>query len=79
MEQIRCIENFEEFNLEKDGTVKVHIPKISLLPGQYTLDLAIESDNATPVDYYKECYKFEIFSKLSDVGVARLEHTWEGI
>ena len=73
------IENFEEFNLEKDGTVKVHIPKISLLPGQYTLDLAIESDNATPVDYYKECYKFEIFSKLSDVGVARLEHTWEGI
>ena len=50
---------------------------MNLLPGQYTLDIAIESDDATPVDYYKESYKFEIFSSIGDVGVARLSHTWE--
>ncbi len=73
------LENFDRFDLEKDGTIKVRIPVLGLLPGVYTLDLAIESDDATPVDYYKECYRFEVFSKISDVGVMRMPHSWEGI
>ena len=53
------------------------IEKLNLLPGQYTLDIAIESDDATPVDYFKEAYKFEVFSGIGDVGVVRLDHRWE--
>lgn len=71
------IEQFEKFDLVKDGMVVVNLKKLLLLPGQYTLDVAIESDMATPVDYYKESYVFEIYSSLGDVGVSRIEHTWE--
>lgn len=73
------IDKFDKFDLEKDGSVSIWINKLNLLPGQYTLDVAIESDDATPVDYYKEAYKFEVFSKLSEAGVMRLDHQWEDI
>ena len=71
------IEQFDKYDLIKDGTVVVNLKKMLLLPGKYTLDVAIESDMATPVDYYKESYTFEIYSSLGDVGVSRIEHTWE--
>lgn len=71
------IEQFKRFDLEKDGEVVVNIEKLSLLPGKYTLDVAIESDMATPVDYFRQAYSFEVYSSLTDVGVFRMEHRWE--
>lgn len=71
------IEQFERFDLTKDGVVTVNFGQLSLLPGKYTLDVAIESDMATPVDYYKAAYTFEVYSPLTDVGVFRIEHDWE--
>jgi len=71
------IEQFEEFDLKQDGEVKIVIDEMYLLPGQYTLDIAIESDNATPVDYYKEACRFEVYSNIGDVGVMRMGHQWE--
>ena len=71
------IEQFHKFDLEKDGDVVVNLKRLLLLPGKYTLDVAIESDMATPVDYYKESYIFEVYSSLGDVGVSRIEHAWE--
>lgn len=71
------IEQFERFDLEKDGETVVEIEKLSLLPGKYTLDVAIESDMATPVDYYRQAYSFEVYSSLTDVGIFRIPHRWE--
>ena len=71
------IEQFDRFDLTKDGSVRMKIDSLRLLPGKYTLDVAIESDMATPVDYFKEAYTFEVFSQIGDVGVSRIEHTWE--
>lgn len=71
------IEQFKRIDLKNDGEVSIHIEHLSLLPGKYTLDVAIESDMATPVDYYKEAYTFEVYSALTDVGVFRIEHDWE--
>lgn len=71
------IEQFKKFDLTEDGEVKVNFGQLSLLPGKYTLDVAIESDMATPVDYFKEAYTFEVYSSLTDVGVFRIEHDWE--
>lgn len=71
------IEQFDRFDLTKDGSARIKIDRLLLLPGKYTLDVAIESDMATPVDYFKEAYIFEVFSQLGDVGVSRIDHTWE--
>lgn len=71
------IEQFDRFDLSQDGHAYITVDPMNLLPGQYTLDVAIESDDATPVDYYKEACRFEVFSSIGDVGVARLAHTWE--
>lgn len=71
------IEQFDRFDLTKDGSARIKIDRLLLLPGKYTLDVAIESDMATPVDYFKEAYTFEVFSQLGDVGVSRIDHTWE--
>lgn len=71
------IEQFKRFDLTEDGEVTVNFGRLSLLPGKYTLDVAIESDMATPVDYFKEACTFEVYSSLTDVGVFRIEHDWE--
>ena len=71
------IEQFERFDLTSDGEVIVNLERLALLPGRYTLDVAIESDMATPVDYYKAAYTFEVYSSVTDVGVFRIEHNWE--
>ena len=71
------IEQFDRFDLETNGEVRIDIPQLSLLPGQYTLDVAIESDVSTPVDYYKSAVTFQVYSLLGDVGVVRLNHTWQ--
>ena len=70
------IEQFDRFNLTKDGVVVVNILEMSLLPGEYTLDVAIESGISVPVDYYRETYRFQIYSAWNDVGVSRMSHEW---
>ena len=71
------IEQFQRFDLNEDGEVIVKLERLALLPGKYTLDVAIESDMATPVDYYKAAYTFEVYSSITDVGVFRIAHNWE--
>lgn len=71
------IEKFDEYELTKDGTMKVKLLKLNLIPGQYMLDVAIEGEMGVPVDYYREAYKFEMYSDIEDVGVTRIDHEWE--
>lgn len=70
------LEKFSNFNLTKAGTVEVVIVKNMLLPGEYWLDLAIESGYGEPVDYFTKAYHIRVFSNIEDVGVTRLEHNW---
>ena len=71
------IEQMSKFDLTKDGETIVEIEELLLIPGKYTLDVAIESDMGTPVDYYRQAYSFEVYSSISDVGVYRMPHRWE--
>ncbi len=73
------IDKLENFDLEKDGHVSFKMDSVSLLPGSYLLDVAIESDLGIPVDFYKEACSFTVFSPKEDVGVVRLKHEWDGI
>lgn len=70
------IDGVEKFDLEGNGQIKVLLKSVGLLPGEYLIDLAIESDDGVPVDYYKEALKIEFYSKRTDIGVTRIEHEW---
>lgn len=71
------IDKQNKFNLTKDGVVQINVPAMSLMAGEYLLDVAIEADIGIAVDYYKEAYRFEVFSDINDVGIARIEHDWK--
>ena len=70
------IEKFPQFDLNENGEFRIELKNISLLPGVYWIDLAIESGMGLPVDYYTKAISFEIFSNINDVGVLRLGHQW---
>lgn len=71
------IDKLEKFDLIEGGEIVVKLFRINLLPGEYLLDVAIESEMGIPVDYYREACRFEVYSELNDVGVTRVEHRWE--
>lgn len=70
------IDQLDEFELTKDGTLVVHMKKLNLLPEVYTLDIAIECEVGLPVDYYTKAYKFEMYSLYGEVGFVRIDHDW---
>lgn len=71
------IDKQDKFSLVKDGMAEINIPDMNLISGEYLLDVAIEADIGIAVDYYREAYRFEVFSDISDVGIARIEHEWK--
>lgn len=58
------------------GTVVVTIPALSLLPGTYTLDLALQKATGGDHDYRRSYARLTVGSLKRDVGVARIEHRW---
>lgn len=70
------IEQCEEFALNHGGEFRITFDNLELLPGEYFIDLAIESGQGIPVDYLKKAYRIETYSSISDVGVCRLNHQW---
>lgn len=71
------IDKQNKFNLEKDGVAEISIPDMNLIAGEYLLDVAIQANKYIAVDYYREAYRFEVFSDINDIGIARIEHEWK--
>ena len=71
------IDRIANFDLEKDGSYRVEIEDVNLIPGQYWCDCTIEYGEGNPVDYYKKALEFEVVSNLGDLGVSRIPHKWE--
>lgn len=71
------LDKLDDFDLNESGKVVLSMQKVNLLPGEYILDIAIESEIGIPVDYYKDAARFEVYSDIEDVGVVRISHTWE--
>ena len=71
------IDRLDNFDIDKDGNYKVLLEDLSLIPGQYWVDVTIEWGDGNPVDYYKEAMRFEVVSNVGDTGVVRLPHKWE--
>lgn len=71
------IDKLAEFSLEKDGVACLVLENVNLMPGQYTLDFAIQSGMGLPIDYYREAKKVEFFTTKDDIGLVRINHKWE--
>lgn len=71
------IDKLSEFSLTEDGSMELVLSEVPLLPGEYLLDLAIESGDGIPVDYFREACTLEMISSVHDVGVTRIPHEWK--
>lgn len=70
------IDKLPMFRLEQSGSMEISLRDVPLLPGEYLIDIAIESGDGIPVDYYREACRIEMISSIGDVGIARIGHAW---
>ncbi len=70
------IDKLPVFRLEQSGSMEIALRDVPLLLGEYLIDIAIESGDGIPVDYYREACRIEMISPIGDVGVARIGHEW---
>lgn len=69
----------EHLQVYSKGSTLCQISRNVLLPGEYTLDVAVHDENGFAYDYWRKAVSFTVHSDVSDVGVARLEHSWKFI
>jgi len=71
------IDRVRNLDLGSGGKVTCSIEKNLLLTGEYTLDVAIHTEDGFAYDYYRYAKSFRMYSDLQDVGSGRLEHNWK--
>lgn len=71
------IEKIEIPKLKKNGKITYRIPRIGLLDGSYTLDVAVHRSDGYPYDYHKSAVKFSVRWPQRQAGVFVPEHRWE--
>ena len=62
---------------DKEGRVVFHGKELSLLTGEYILQVSITDLNGTPVDFYREYCKFNVVNDKRDAGLVCLPNEWE--
>ena len=70
------IDKLDKFNLDESGKVVLKLDSLELLPGEYDFDFAIGAENCTDIDYCRSVKRIQVYSEISDVGVARVSHEW---
>jgi hypothetical protein len=71
------IEKFQAGSLSGEAIVRIVIPELNLIEGTYYLDAAVHRRDSFAYDYQRGLCRFRTTSSVGDVGVARLQHTWE--
>lgn len=71
------VDRMEPFGLNQDGMVVIEMIN-ELLPGEYFIDLAIESEPGVYADYCKKICSFITYTEKEDIGISRLLHEWKG-
>lgn len=62
--------------LKGSGCVECEIPRVGLVEGSYSLDIAVHRSDGYPFDYHKEALHFSVRSERREVGVASVPHQW---
>lgn len=64
-------------DLKQKGKVILNIEKNMLLQGEYTLDVALHAEDGFSYDYYRYAKRFKVHSNVGELGITRLQHSWE--
>lgn len=70
------IDHVSNINLNVNGVITVKLEDLCLLPGEYSLDVAIHTEDGFAYDYYRYAKRFKVYSNIQDAGVARIAHKW---
>lgn len=70
------IDHVKSIDLGEKGEVICEIEKNLLMPGEYSVDVAIHTEEGFAYDYYRDAMRFTMYSDTNDVGVFRMEHKW---
>ena len=62
--------------ISSSGVVEFEVPRIGLVEGAYTLDVAVHRADGYPYDYHKDVVHFSVRSDRKEVGVASLRRAW---
>ncbi len=71
------IERFKLPALKSGGVVAYKTPRLGLVDGTYTLDVAVHRKDGYPYDYHKGIVKFAVRSAIQYAGTYVPPHTWE--
>lgn len=71
------IDRIKFAGLKGHGQVVFSMDELSLLPGVYSLDVAIHKEDGFAYDYFRYAKMFRVYSEVQDAGVARIGHVWE--
>ena len=70
------IDHVEDMRVYDRGETVCVIDENTLLPGDYTIDAAVHSEDGFAYDYWCGAASFSVFSDVQDIGVSRLKHEW---
>ena len=70
------IDHIQGLELQPEGVLRFQVESNVLLPGIYTLDVALHTEDGFAYDYYRFAKEFQVSSQRSEAGIARLPHTW---
>jgi ABC-type polysaccharide/polyol phosphate transport system ATPase subunit len=71
------IDNLHLVKLPNHDKVIFRIDSLTLVQGQYYLDVACHHEDGTPYDYRTKTLTFQVHSLEEDIGIAYLSHSWE--
>lgn len=70
------IDHIKGLALKAEGIIRFEVKENLLLPGNYTLDVALHTEDGFAYDYYRYAKKFQMVSQESEAGLVRLPHIW---
>ena len=70
------IDHIKGLALKAEGLISFEVKENLLLPGNYTLDVALHTEDGFAYDYYRYAKKFQMVSQETEAGLVRLPHEW---
>lgn len=70
------IDRIQNFDMGLGGKIVCSIDSNLLLTGEYTLDVAIQTEDGFDCDYCRNAKTFRMYTNVQDIGVGRMMHSW---
>lgn len=71
------IDNISNLDLGEGGVASCDIVSNLLLPGEYELELVIQSEDGLVYDNFRCARTFQMYSETAEVGIVRMPHNWD--